>query len=643
MFATTLLPVDALASPLALGSDIPYSVREGTSKDQTIDQVYPHLLQNINTHTEIFSRGYTRAPYWLHFRLPADFFAGDERWVVLAPNFVDDIRLFYRPEGSQQPWVERRTGDTWKAERGDIDYRFPVLRLPPPPKGVDGYEVVLRAASTSALLLDLKLWEPHIFLQHAARTTSFWAFYFGIAAISSLLALTLAALLKSRKLWSITAVSAGYGLVACVQGYVDWLLPGIGLTLQHYLTSIFTLISYSALLWMATEVMQLREKLPCVHKLMTVTAAVIVLMLMSVPLNLYGEAIYLQAIMYLFTGIIFLISCLYIWWKENFQLPTLILGISPLLLMLASLSGLMSVLNWLPYQPSIYAIWQFGLVINMLVVISSAVFQVYKQRIEQLNKKQMAEELRLEREARAHQRQFISIVAHEFRNPLAIIAASLANLQQVSSGNRQETLRLEKIERATERLTQLTDNCLADDRLSAGQLIIEREPHSLLRLILSSASLIPLSDHHSWKLTHENQPIQIDEIPETEAKTILEIDSALMRIALSNVTDNAVKYSSGGTIHIDLSRQRNHWVVSIRDQGAGIPTDRVNMIFERYRRAASNETTRGVGLGLHVSRQIARAHGGELELAENTSHGCLFVFKLPPFQTIVRTPNGHTS
>ncbi|NVF13459.1 sensor histidine kinase [Vreelandella maris] len=626
-FIAALIPTGALASPLALGPDIPYTSMADKSQQHTVEQAYTQLSRAEETHTKIFSRGYTRTPYWLHFSLPARLFEGDERWVVLAPNFIDDIRLFYRPAGSQQGWVERRTGDTWKGKRGDVDYRFPVFRLPPP-KDAQGYEVILRAASTSALLIDLKLWEPHLFLQHATRTTSFWAFYFGLAAISSLLALILAILLKSKKLWSITAVSAGYGLVACVQGYIGWLLPGVGLTLQHYLTSIFTLTSYAALLWMSSEVMHFKEKLPWAHKLMTGTAALIIMLLISVPLNLYDEAIYIQTVIYLFTGIIFLVSCLYIWWKEKFQLTNLILGISPLLIMLASLSGLMSMLTWLPYHPSIYTIWQYGLILNMLLVISTAVFQVYKQRIEELNKKKMVEELHFEKEARAHQRQFMGIVAHEFRTPLAIITASLANLRYLPSLNRQETLRYEKIERATERLVQLTDNCLADARLSAGQLLIETQPHSLVELITSAASLIPLSDHHSWKLTQDNQHIQENSPPKADA--ILEIDPALMRIALSNVIDNAVKYSPSGIIHIDLSRQHNHWVISVRDQGTGIPADRVAIIFERYRRASlDDESTRGVGLGLYVSRQIARAHGGELELAENASSGCRFTFILP--------------
>lgn len=626
-----LFSPNTLAAPLSLGLDIPYTVVADKSGQQTIKQVYPFLNQSENVYTETFSRGYSHSPYWLHFQLPAHFFANDERWIELFPNFIDDIRLFYRPMGSQQPWIERRTGDTWDGKRGDINYRYPVFVLPPPPDEADGYEVVVRITSTSATLLQLRLWQPQQFLQHATRSSTFWAFYFGLAVFSSLLALILAILLKSRQLWSVTAMSAGYGLVACIQGYVAWLLPGFGVTLQHYLTSVLTLLSYAALLWMSTEVMQLKEKLLWAHRLLIGTAALIFFLLLSVPLNLYQEAIYIQTVIYLSTGTVFVISCLYIWWQERFQLPTLILGVSPLIIMLASLSGLMSALGWLPFQQWVYAIWQYGLVVNMLLVIGTTTFNIHKQHHEAISKQKMAEELRLEREARAHQRQFMGIVAHEFRTPLAIITASLTNLRYIHSSNCQETLRYEKIERATDRLVQLTDNCLADARLSAGELIVERQPRSLVELLISAASLISLSGQHNWQLTLENQPVLAENSHDAATITTLEIDSALMRIAFSNVIDNAVKYSSSGTISIDVSRHKIHWIVSIRDQGEGIAFERVPIIFERYRRAGPDESIQGVGLGLHVSRQIARAHGGELELAENTSSGCRFNFILPAF------------
>src|SRR5690606_11420138 len=126
-----------------------------------------------------------------------------ERWLELGPNFVDDIRLYYRPKGGLEPWQSRQTGDLGFG-KADLDYRNPVFILPP---SAHGYDVIIRVQSTSAVLLQGSLWEPTQFLGHAVRSTSFWSFYFGLAALSSLLALVLAIILRTRLLWLITAFS----------------------------------------------------------------------------------------------------------------------------------------------------------------------------------------------------------------------------------------------------------------------------------------------------------------------------------------------------------------------------------------------------------------------------------------------------
>ena len=172
---------------------------------------------------------------------------------------------------------------------------------------------------------------------------------------------------------------------------------------------------------------------------------------------------------------------------------------------------------------------------------------------------------------------------------------------------------------------QLTDNCLADARLDADDLWLDRRRLCLLELVTEAASLVGAAGHR-WRLTLDGQPPPAGERWTGTAW----LDPAMMRIALSNVIDNAVKYGNGGP-RVDVSRHADHWSVAIRDQGSGIAEDRVPVIFERYRRAAPAEHNhrRGVGLGLYVSRRIARAHGGDLVLADNGDHGCCFLFTLP--------------
>ena len=121
-------------------------------------------------------------------------------------------------------------------------------------------------------------------------------------------------------------------------------------------------------------------------------------------------------------------------------------------------------------------------------------------------------------------------------------------------------------------------------------------------------------------MTIEGKPAH--EIPAPECKVF--VDTALVRIALSNVIDNAVKYSSGGAIRINCSKQDGHAAVSICDDGPGISEQDAEQIFDRYRRGTHNK--KGAGLGLYVARHIARAHDGDLQLHSSTSEGSCFVF-----------------
>ncbi|WP_146872495.1 sensor histidine kinase [Halovibrio variabilis] len=608
----------AISDPLRLGEDIPYSVLTDPQGQLSLEQASEQLQQQAPTERSTFSRGYVDDTFWLRFELSETIFAGQPRWLELGPNFVDDIRLYYRPRKSDQPWDLKQTGDLLLG-RSDIDYRNPVFVLSPPGNG-RSYEAIIRVQSSSTTILRASLWEPTEFLGHASRSTAFWSFYFGLAAISSLLAAILAFVLGGRLLWSVTAFSITYLFVASVQGYLNWLSSNLGVPLQHYLTSILTLTSYIALLWLCVETVNMKQHLPWAYKIMMICCGLTLLLLVLIPLNRYGLAVKIQALFYLPTSITFIISVLYVWHLDNYRLSTLLLGLSPLICITASMFGLFSAFGWIPFKPEIYVIWQYALIVNMLLVMAIAVYRIREKKLEEVEKHQLASELKAERDASFHQRQFMGMVSHEFRTPLAVISGSLENLRYLEQDNSDRTPRYNKIQRATERLVQLTDNCLADARLAANDLYLDPQPANLFDLIGSSAALVQLSDDHQLIMTIEGKPANEVHAPEC---TVI-VDAALIRIALSNVIDNAVKYSTGGAIHIDCSQKDGRPTVSIFDKGSGINEQDAKQIFDRYRRGTQSK--RGAGLGLYVARQIARAHEGDLQLQSSSPKGSCFIF-----------------
>ena len=231
-----LFSLPALADQIRLGADFPYSVLDDRDGQLAFEDAERKLRDAPLTERGTFSRGYVRNTYWLRFEIPASVFHDEERWLTLGPNFVDDIRIFYRPKDSNGDWSSLLAGDLIARESA-FDYRQSTFRLPPPASGFAGYEVIARVQSSSTTILQAGLWKPTDLFNHATKSTSFWSFYLGLSTASTLLVIVLVTMLGGRLLWAALAFSSSYLFVAAVQGYISWFSPFSTIPLQHYLTS----------------------------------------------------------------------------------------------------------------------------------------------------------------------------------------------------------------------------------------------------------------------------------------------------------------------------------------------------------------------------------------------------------------------
>lgn len=630
-FLTWLLLLGSLVALPAsaqwqLGRAIPLSWHEDTTASMGILDFQRMPAAALHHQNHLVSLGYTRSALWVRFVVPASLFATGNLWLQVGPNFLDHITLYYRPQGTG-PWTLREAGDLAERPSGDLDYRFPVFVLPAA-SGAQGLEVVVRVRSTSAVLLDASVWTPEAYLANAASTSAFWGAYFSLAALSTLLAFLAALRLRRRLAWAVCMFSLAYALVACVQGYVGWLPFASAHVTQHYLTSVLTLLVYTCLLWVTTEALNLRVWWPRLYRALLAIVGFGVVLLVSIPLDFYGFAIHIQAVFCVVTALVLAASGWRLWRNQADGVMTLVLGLMPLLYVVSALMALVSLFGFIPYNPLVYGLWQYVVMANMFTVLGWVAYNSQREARELREKHELAWALEREREASFHQRQFIAIVSHEFRTPLAVIANALENLMLPSINDDQRQRRYRNMRRATDRLVQLTDNCLADSRLDAGGLTLQRQPVDVLELIRSCTDAVDRSDAHRWSLLL-NGVVCADAVCELPA---IFADPAMLRIAVSNLLDNAVKYSGGGNVQITVDTRDTTLVIGIRDHGCGIaPRDAV-LVFERYRRGSAGAgTTRpaGAGLGLYVARQIVRAHGGELCLAWSGKEGSCFEMTLP--------------
>jgi len=237
--------------------------------------------------------------------------------------------------------------------------------------------------------------------------------------------------------------------------------------------------------------------------------------------------------------------------------------------------------------------------------------------------KQRAETaLARESEAKRQLRQFLSMVSHEFRTPLAIIDSAAQMLEMRAATTDPGSLpRLGTIRGGVQRLLGLIDTCLADEQLDSGTMVIHEQSFDAMTMIE-----VTLAQHRIAAPGHHFQM-------EGEANLAVWGDPGLIGLALNNLIGNAVKYSpEGSEITISTRRDRpdNRVVLTVADQGIGIPEEDLSGIFERFHRASNARGVSGSGIGLHMVRQIVEMHGGSVSVDSRQGEGSRFTVRLPP-------------
>jgi len=245
------------------------------------------------------------------------------------------------------------------------------------------------------------------------------------------------------------------------------------------------------------------------------------------------------------------------------------------------------------------------------------------QRTAQLQTAQQALQTALhsEREMRLEQRQFFNMINHEFRTPLTIVDGAATELQTFPTTDADSLIeQASQIRRASRRLMTLVDTCLISDRLDAGAFRLQLEQTPLDELLEESAELVGWSRRHRLKLDLEHGPQQ------------WQCDPVLVRIAISNLVGNAIKYAKAGDITLAARCDASgDLLISVSDQGPGLAPEAAGQVFEPYERASATRHVNGHGLGLSVVRRIARLHAGDAFFQPAAGGGACFVTRLGRF------------
>jgi len=220
--------------------------------------------------------------------------------------------------------------------------------------------------------------------------------------------------------------------------------------------------------------------------------------------------------------------------------------------------------------------------------------------------------------------EFLAIAAHELKTPLTSLSgqAQLVLRRFEREGQlepRRVQQSLQTITGQSQKLSRLINHLLDIARLETGQLAIEPRRTDVAALVAQV-----VASAQEWSPQH---PIDLSAPASLEA----EVDPLRFEQVVSNLLDNAVKYSpDGGAIEVALVPRADGTVeLSVRDHGLGIPPDKRESIFDRFYQAHADDHRSGLGLGLYICRQIVDLHGGAIRAEFPPDGGTRFVVRLP--------------
>ena len=216
---------------------------------------------------------------------------------------------------------------------------------------------------------------------------------------------------------------------------------------------------------------------------------------------------------------------------------------------------------------------------------------------------------------------FVSLVSHELRSPMASVIGSAKTLRMrwrdLTPEQRDSFLAL--IDHETNRLAELVGDVLDTSRIESGTFSYNFSDLDIGEIVRESAAAAQSSQDEVRVRADVTAPLPS-----------LRGDRERLRQVVTNLIDNAVKYSpAGAEVNVEAFANNGRITVAVRDRGPGILSEHKTLIFEKFGRVSGEHAKPGTGLGLFIARSIAEAHGGTLDVESGEGSGAVFTLALP--------------
>jgi K+-sensing histidine kinase KdpD len=218
------------------------------------------------------------------------------------------------------------------------------------------------------------------------------------------------------------------------------------------------------------------------------------------------------------------------------------------------------------------------------------------------------------------QQNFVMAVTHELKTPIAVSRLNLETMQKYSLEEEKKKKLIQATLHETLRLDTLINNILISSRLEGKDYSIAKEDLDFSELVKDVIK--------AFQCRYTDRKIQVA----IEAEVEVEGDATLLKLLLSNLLENANKYSpKEKPVSLSLTKSAGAMLLEVADEGYGVPDDEKKAVFEKFYRIGNEQTrkTQGTGLGLYICYKIVKDHGGAIFIKDNQPAGSKFIIQLP--------------
>lgn len=218
------------------------------------------------------------------------------------------------------------------------------------------------------------------------------------------------------------------------------------------------------------------------------------------------------------------------------------------------------------------------------------------------------------------QQNFVMAVTHELKTPIAVARLNLETMQRYQLEEEKKSKLVQSTLQETLRLDTLINNILISSQLEGNAYRFSKEELNLTALVTDGLK--------EFGSRYAQRTVQTSLQEDVEIKG----DAVLLKLLLSNLLENAAKYSDNSQpIAVRLAQGANEIALEIIDAGGGIPDEEKKAVFQKFYRVGNEQTrkTQGTGLGLYICKKIARDHGGDIFIKDNQPRGTKFIVQFP--------------